>query len=56
MPTRRADAEESMEDSSRSWRSGFAVLTVHNGRLLWPEVVHVLSKSEVEFRGKVVRV
>lgn len=36
-----------------NWRSGFAVLTFHKGKLLWPELVHVLNKSEVEFRGKV---
>jgi len=41
-----------MEDSPRNWRSGFAVLTFHQGRLLWPEVVHV-NEHGAEFRGRV---
>jgi PAS domain-containing protein len=45
-----------MEDGPRNWRSGFVVLTFHKGRLLWPEVCHVLGKNEVEFQGKVIRV
>lgn len=36
-----------------SWRSGFVVLTFHEGRLLWPEVVHVIEHDRVEFRGSV---
>jgi hypothetical protein len=39
-----------------NWRSGFGVLTFHNGRLLWPEVVHVTGPSEYEFRGKVYKI
>ena len=42
-----------LEDNPVNWRSGFAVLTFHHGRLLWPELVHVISATEVEFRGKV---
>lgn len=44
-----------MEDGPRNWRSGFAVLTFHDGELLWPELVHVRNEEagEVEFRGKV---
>ncbi len=42
-----------MEDGPRSWRSGFVVLTFHKGRLLWPEIVHVIGKKQVQFRGKV---
>lgn len=45
-----------MEDNPRSWRSGFVVLTFHNGRLLWPEICHVISQNEAEFRGKVYSV
>jgi hypothetical protein len=41
------------EDGPKNWRSGFAVLTFHKGRLLWPELVHVIGEGEVEFRGKV---
>jgi hypothetical protein len=44
------------EDGPLDWRSGFAVLTFHHGRLLWPELVHVIGHNEVEFRGQVVRV
>ena len=41
------------EDNPTNWRSGFAVLTFHKGKLLWPEVVHVIGEGEYEFRGKV---
>jgi hypothetical protein len=41
------------EQSPANWRSGFAVLTYHKGRLLWPELVHVTAQDEYEFRGKV---
>lgn len=41
------------EDGPKNHRSGFAVLTYHKGRLLWPELVHVCNEGEVEFRGKV---
>lgn len=43
------------EDSPKNWRSGFVMLTFHNGRLLWPEVIHMLGGDEYEFRGKVYR-
>ena len=42
------------EDNPKNWRSGFAVLTIRNGNLMWPEVVHV-SKEGVEFRGNYVQ-
>lgn len=45
-----------MEDSPRSWRSGFVLLTFHKGRLLIPEMVSVFSENQVEFRGKVYEV
>lgn len=44
------------EDNPRNWRSGFVVLTFHKGRLLWPELVHVIDDGVVEFRGKVIEV
>jgi len=37
-------------------RSGFAVLTFFNGRLLWPELVHKFGEGLVEFRGEVIDV
>ncbi len=44
-----------MEDGFRNWRSGFAVLSFHEGELLWPELVHVRDEERgaVEWRGKV---
>jgi hypothetical protein len=44
------------EDSPADWRSGYVVMTWHKGRLLWPEVVSVLSEGLVEFRGEVIEV
>lgn len=44
------------EDNPKNHRSGFAVLTFHKGRLLWPDVVHVISEDEVTFQGKVIKV
>jgi hypothetical protein len=41
------------EDGPKNHRSGFAVLTYWKGKLLWPELVHVLEEGKVEFRGKV---
>lgn len=45
--------ENYLEDSPTNWRSGFSVLTFHNARLLWPELVHKWDEGQVEFRGKV---
>lgn len=45
-----------LEDNPTNWRSGFAVLTFHNGKLLWPEVVHRFAEGKIEFRGKVIDV
>lgn len=44
------------EDNPRNWRSGFAVLTFQQGKLRWPEVVHVVEPGIVEFRGEVTEV
>jgi hypothetical protein len=46
------------EAGPSNWRSGFAVLTFKDGRLLYPEVVHVFDEAQglVEFRGKVYAV
>ena len=44
------------ELSPVDWRSGFVVLTFHKGRLLWPEIVHVIGEGLVEFRGQVIDV
>lgn len=44
------------EDSPLNWRSGFAVLTIHNGQLLVPELVQVWNNDSVQFRGQIVKV
>ena len=44
------------EDNPKNWRSGFAVLTFHEGRLLWPELCRVLDETHVDFRGTVIEV
>lgn len=46
------------EDSTRNHRSGFAVLTFHNGQLMPPELVEVISEEEglVFFRGEIIKV
>lgn len=40
----------------RNHCSGFIVLTFEGGRLLWPEVVHVIGPDHVTFRGKIIDV
>jgi hypothetical protein len=45
-----------MEDNPRNWRSGFAALTFVDGRLMWPEVFHVIDEGMVEFRGQIYEV
>ena len=44
------------EDSPVNWHSGFVVLTIHNGELLYPELVHKFSETEIQFRGKIIKV
>jgi regulatory Fis family protein len=44
------------ELSPVSWRSGFIVLTFRDGRLMWPEIVHVINEEQVEFRGEIISV
>lgn len=44
------------EDSPVNWRSGFAVLTFKNGKLLDPEIVRVWDKNSVVFRGQIEKV
>jgi hypothetical protein len=45
-----------LEDAPTNWRSGFAVLTFHRGRLLWPELCRVMDERHVDFRGHVIEV
>lgn len=44
------------EDNPLDWQSGFVVLTFLKGRLLWPEVVHVVRPGVVEWRGELANV
>lgn len=44
------------EDAPKNWRSGFVVLTIRDGLLLWPEVCHVIGPGKVEFRGEIISV
>lgn len=44
------------ELSPVNWRSGFVVLTFHNGRLLLPELCQVFDSDHVEFRGQIIPV
>jgi hypothetical protein len=44
-----------VEDGPVDWAAGFVVLTFHEGRLLWPEFVHVIDELAglFSFRGEV---
>ncbi len=44
------------EANPLDWRSGFAVLTFRDGRLMQPELVSVWSDKAVQFRGQLVKV
>ena len=44
------------EGNPLNHRSGFAVLTLKNGKLLWPELVHKWDEGQIEFRGEVIDV
>jgi len=44
------------EDNPVNHRSGFAVLTIKNGKLLYPELVLVNDDRTVQFRGELYRV
>lgn len=47
---------EYLEDAPRNWRAGFIVCTFEHRRLLWPEVVPVVDKNTVFWRGKLMEV
>ena len=38
------------------WASSFGVFTWVNGRLLWPEIVHVFDTDLVSFRSELLKV
>ena len=45
-----------MEDNPANWRSGFAVLTLRNKELLWPEIARKHSEGMLDFRGQLIDV
>lgn len=53
-----ADAFTYSEDAPKNHRSGFAILTFHEGQLMPPELCEVVSEEEglVYFRGQVIEV
>lgn len=48
--------EDYTEHGPLNWRSGFAVLTFVDGKLLLPELVITHSPDSIEFRGRVIKV
>ena len=44
------------EDNPKNWRSGFAVLTFWEGKLMPPELCEVISEGLVYFRGQVIEI
>ena len=48
--------EDYTEQGPLNWRSGFAVLTFVNGKLLLPELVTTHGPDSIEFRGRVIEV
>lgn len=44
------------ENGPRDWRAGFGVLTFIGGKLLWPELVTVVDRTTVQFRGELIKV
>ena len=39
------------EDGPKDWRSGFALLSFEEGRLMLPELIQVCGEDRFEFRG-----
>lgn len=44
------------EDNPKNWVSGFGVLTIKDGRLLWPELVTKYDQDHMQWRGKVLKI
>ena len=43
------------EDAPLDWRSGFALLTYRDGRLMYPELITKWDDKTVQFRGNLIR-
>jgi metallophosphoesterase superfamily enzyme len=48
--------EDYTEQGPLNWRSGFAVLTFVDGKLLLPELATTHSPDSIEFRGRVIKI
>lgn len=44
------------QDAPLDWRSGFALLTYRDGRLMYPELITKWSENQVQFRGTLIKV
>lgn len=44
------------EESPANHRAGFVVLTIRNGKLLYPEMVQVWDDTRIQFRGELLEV
>lgn len=44
------------EDNPKDWRSGFALLSFEEGRLMLPELIQVCGEDKFEFRGCINKV
>jgi predicted phosphodiesterase len=44
------------EDNPHDWQSGFVVLPWRQGRLLMPELLHVVKAGQIEWRGELMNV
>jgi len=42
------------EDNPVDWRSGFVVLSIKDGKLLYPQVAQVRAEGEVEYKGEII--
>jgi hypothetical protein len=45
-----------LEDNPVNWRSGFAVITMKDGKPLWPELVSKYAEGIINFRGQLIDV
>jgi DNA-binding CsgD family transcriptional regulator len=45
-----------LEDGPVNWRSGFAVITMKDGKPLWPELVSKHAEGIINFRGQLIDV
>jgi hypothetical protein len=48
--------EDYTEQGPLNWRSGFAVLTFVDGKLILPELVTTHGLNSIEFRGRVIKI